>query len=106
MATVKIPIREGARQFTEQVELDQAMYDLAFRYNVRDGKWRLSIDFGGENLVNALPLVADEDVLRNLRHIEDLMPGTLIVRDLDGADADPDDTNFGERVVLLYQEAS
>ncbi len=107
MATVSIPIPTfSIRPFTEQVELDGSTYDLSFTYNARDGKWRLTIELAGTVLVRNLPLVADADVLRNFDHVEDLPPGTILVHDLDGLDTDPNDTNFGDRVLLLYTEAA
>ena len=106
MTTLIIPIPLGTTQpFNEQVEIEQKNYDLTFYYNDRDGKWRCTIALAGDVLVRGLVLVNGLDLLRNLRHVEGLPPGTLFVHDLDGLDTDPSDTNFGDRVLLAYTEA-
>lgn len=107
MALFKVPVQKATiRAFTEQVEIEASNYNLRFRFNQRDGKWRMTIEFEGDVLVRSLVLIESEDLLEDSRHVENLPPGTLKVRDLDGLGRDPDGVNFGDRVVLLYLEAA
>lgn len=107
MALFNIPVKKSSpRAFLLQVDLDGANFNLRFRYNVRDGKWRMTIEFENAVLVLALVLVESEDLLARMGHVEKLPAGTLLVRDLDLLGRDPDGTTFGDRLVLLYQEAS
>jgi len=89
-----------------QVDLDAANFNLRFRFNARDEKWRMTIEFEGTVLIRSLVLVESEDLFARSRHIEQLPPGNLIVRDLDDLGRDPEGTLFGDRLLLLYQEAA
>ena len=105
MAEFIIPVTETTDPFDQQVELDGLFYDLAFRWNPRGEHW--SMDIGRDGVVNVygIKLVSIDDLLEQYRRAEDLPPGTLFIEDLDGLDTDPNDTNFGDRVVLRYTEA-
>lgn len=100
-----IPVQSGTDAFAEQVELDEKVYDLTFRWNARDAHWFLSIGLEGVNLISGIKLVASDDLLAFARRIEHLPSGRLFISDLDGFDRDPDETLFGDRVVLLYDDA-
>ncbi len=106
MASLKINTLAEARAFTQITELDAKSYLLSFRFNARDGKWRFSMTFEDVELFRAIPLVEDTDLTKNLRHVENLPPGTFQVVDLDDLARDPDTTTFGDRVILQYDEAA
>lgn len=106
MATFNVPVLKATtKPFLMQVDLDGANYNLRFRYNARDGKWRLTLEFESSVLIRSLVLVESEDLFSKSRHVEKLPPGDLIVRDMDGLGRDPDGETFGDRVLLLYREA-
>ena len=103
MSVLSIPVLSGTEQpFVQETDLDGRVYTLAFRFNVRDEKWRLTFRVDGVFVLLALVLVIGEDLFSESRHIEELPPGNLIVRDLEGLDRDPDGENFGDTVLLLY----
>ena len=106
MATFIIPVQTTTDPFSQQVELDGLLYDLTFLWNARDQHWSITIGRDDVVLVREVKLVhvPDNDLLSQFRRIEDLPPGQLYISDLDGFDRDPDDTLFGDRVVLLYGE--
>ena len=106
MSTFIIPVSGTTDPFDEQVELDGAVYDLTFRWNARGPHWTIDIGRDGNILVGGIKLVMISDLLPQYRRADDLPPGTLFVDDLDGLDVDPDDENFGDRVVLKYTEAA
>lgn len=105
MSTFIIPVSETTDAFDEQVELDGLVYDLFFRWNARDNHWGMDIGRDGTVLISSIKLVVTSDLLVQYRRIGDLPEGTLFVDDLDGLDNDPDDENFGDRVVLKYSES-
>lgn len=106
MNTFIIPVTDSTDHFNEQVELDGRIYDLIFKWNARDDHWNISIGRDGIILVSSIKLVVTTDLLGQFRRIGGLPDGILFVDDLDGLDNDPDDQNFGDRVVLKYTEAA
>ncbi len=105
MTVQAIPINAGTVvPFTQETDLGGRVYSLTFRFNSRDGKWRLTFEVDGVVILRSLVLVIGEDILSESRHVEELPPGNLIVRDVDGLDRDPDGILFGETVLLLYDD--
>lgn len=105
MSDFIIPVSETTDSFIEQVDLDGRIYDLQFRWNVRDNHWFLDIGRDGVFLINGVKLVNSPDLISEFGRIEELPPGLLSVIDLDNVDSDPNSTNFGDRVQLRYTEA-
>lgn len=106
MATREIPVRADLKAYRMTVDMDQESFDLTFFYNLRSGHWAVTIEKAGVVLLHRVKLVNTPDLLYQVRHIEALPAGTIIVQDVEGQDQDPDGSNFGDRVVLLYQEAA
>lgn len=104
MSRFFVPVAETTDAFVEQVDLDGRVYDLAFRWNARDVHWFLDVGRDGVVLIAGVKLVNSTDLLGQFGRIENLPPGILSIEDLDDADADPDDENFGDRVQLVYEE--
>ena len=105
MSVLSIPILTGTTvPFNQETDLDGRVYSLSYRYNGRDGKWRMTFEIDGVVILRSLVLVIGEDLLSESRHIEGLPPGNLIVRDVEGLDRDPDGVQFGETVLLLYDD--
>lgn len=105
MSTWTIPTVAGVEAFDQQVELDGRVYDLRFRWNARDGHWFMDVGRDGQTVLYGIKLVHVDDFLSQVRRVEELPPGRLYVVDLDGLDRDPDDENFGDRVLLRYDDA-
>jgi hypothetical protein len=106
MARFIIPVQPTTDPFSQQVELDGLIYDLTFLWNARDVHWSLTVGREDVVLIDEVKLVIIDDLLAQYRRIEDLPPGIFSVIDLDGLDRDPDDTLFGDRVLLIYEEAN
>ena len=106
MAFFTIPIPAEIIPFEEQVELDGTLYTFRFRYYSRDGIWRLTIIKSGTVLLSGVKIVNTLDLLAQYRHLEDLPLGDIIVSDQNLLDSDPDDTNFGDSVLLMYQDTA
>ncbi len=106
MTTFIIPTNETTDPFDQQVEMDGAVFGLAFRWNKRDLHWSMDISRNGGVLVAGIKLVIIPDLLIQYRRTAGLPEGTLFIDDLDGQDNDPDDVNFGDRVVLKYTDVS
>lgn len=104
MATFIIPVQATTDPFSQQVELDGVLYDLTFLWIDRDSHWSITIGRDDDVLISEVKLVIIPDLLDQFRRIAGLPPGRLYVNDLDNLDRDPDDTLFGDRVVLLYEE--
>ncbi len=104
MAFFTIPVPETTIPFDQQVEMDGNLFLLKFRYHSRNGHWRMTIIRSGVVLLSSLKVVNTLDLLAQYRHIEDLPSGTIIISDQDLLDSDPNDINFGDRVLLMYQD--
>lgn len=101
-----IPVQETTDPFSQQVELDGLLYDLTFKWNARETHWSLTIGRDDTVLIQQVKLVHIDDLLSQYQRIEDLPPGRLYVFDQDGLDRDPNETLFGDRVLLLYEETA
>jgi hypothetical protein len=99
MAEIIIPLRSDIFQYSFTKELDGVVYSFKIGYNLRVNSWRMGI--GG--LVIPIRLAGGGDLLRQFHHLE-VPPGEMRITDLDGNFADPDKTNLGDRVILVYTE--
>ena len=107
MAVFKIPVRTTPNAYTMTVELDALFYDLTFRYNLRDAHWFMDIVHDDTAVIRGLKVVHSDDLLAQFPAFivdERLPPGVLEVRDVTGADRDPDDETLGNDVIMLYTE--
>jgi len=99
-----IPVSDTIDPFDQQTELDGVIYDMTFRWNSRDRSWHMDVGRDGIVLVSGVKLIETSDVLSQYQRINGLPVGVMSVVDLDGLGADPDDVNFGDRVVMQYTE--
>lgn len=103
MTILNIPVPGTTDAFTESLELDGTIYELKFRWNARDRHWMLDVITGGDLLMAGIKLVISDDLLARDLRPEGLPPGRLFVADLDNLDRDPEETLFGDRVLLRYE---
>lgn len=106
MAFFIIPVPAEVIPFDSQVELDGTLFLLKFRYHSRDGFWRITIIRAGVVILSFIKLVHTNDLLAQYRHLENLPLGTIIISDQNLGDADPDAINFGDSVLLMYQDTA
>ena len=105
MTITTIPVQRTTDAFTQQVEIDGDVFDLTFLWNSRDHHWSISLGSDGSMLISGIKMIISDDLLSYARRIDGLPPGRLMVVDLDDQDRDPDETLFGDRVVLMYDDA-
>lgn len=108
MATRQIPLRTTPTVYKMTVELDEFSYGLKLMYRERAGYWYLDISFEGQLILASIKLVATEDLLAPYAYLkaDNKLPlGTLRVVDTFNLDTDPTQSNIGNQVVLLYDEA-
>lgn len=106
MAVLELPVRHDVPAYEFQVDLDGTLYTLFFSFNTRMNGWTMSIS--DQNLVpilNGVKLFSGWLPLRQYAN-EKLPPGKFGVIDTTGENKNPDLENFGDGVVLLYEEAS
>lgn len=106
MAFFIIPVPEEVIPFDAQVELDNELFLLKFRFYTRDGLWRMTIIKAGVIILSSVKLVNTLDLLVQYNHLEELPAGKIIVSDQGLKDADPGAENFGDSVFLMYQDAA
>lgn len=93
-------------RWRQLAELDTLTFGFAFSINRRDGFWRIAIDRDGVVLLAGIKLVLSADLLVAHRYDDRLPLGTLRMIDLDGTDTEATEENFGDRVVLAYDEVA
>lgn len=109
MATLQSPVGVTPVAYTMTLELDGLYYDLTFRFNARDEHWFVDISHNSVSVLFGIKMVHSDDLFAQFSHLQvdnSLPPGTFLMRDVTGADRDPDDTDLGDDVVMLYTEAS
>lgn len=106
MSFFTIPVPEEVIPFNLQVDLNGVIYTLSFTWFPRDAYWRMTILKSGVVLLSHLKLVNTQDLLAQYTGVEDLPEGIFIVFDHDGLDSDPNATGFGDRVLLMYENAA
>ncbi len=106
MSTVQLPTDFGLPVFRAVYELDSVPYGFTFRINRRDNAWRAAIDRDGTTILHDMKIVQSEDLLIGHKHDLQLPQGVLRVVDLDGTDAEPTEDNFGDSVILVYDEVA
>lgn len=97
-----IPTKFGAPWFIETIELDGTFYDLEFRINRRDNRWRMSVSTGGVLLCAGVPLLTRRDVLLPMRSDARMPQGQMIVVDTKDLDRDATETGLGTEFLLTY----
>ncbi len=106
MAFFIVPVPSTAQAFEIQVEMNTELFTLAFRFYPRDDFWRMTVSKADAVILSQIKVVNTLDLLGQFDYLEDLPAGTIIVFDHEGLDADPGSENFGDRVVLMYQDAA
>ena len=106
MALIECPTRKDLPAYKYVTTLDGTSYQLDFTFNDRMSKWFLSIsDSQGNVIVDPVPIVATWPLFDRFKDAR-LPPGTLFAFDSSGQNMDPGRFDLGDRVRLLYQEAS
>jgi hypothetical protein len=106
MAYFEMPVRSDLSAYEFQIELEKTLYTFYFQFNARQARWIMEIrDELDEVIITGIPILTN--VLLTKRFKDARMPlGDFFVFDSKGADADPDETQFGTRFKLIYREST
>lgn len=99
---VIIPLSNSLPHYTQQAELDGAIYGLELQWNFREEAWYFSLyDSSGAVIVAGLRAVVGFPIGTRCRDAR--MPlGIFQFQDTTGGDADPGFADLGARVQLYY----
>ena len=106
-----LPVPQNQPFWTMRVSLDGVEYVLDAVWNTRSGKWYLGLsDVDGNRLAGQQKVVCHFPLFRTCA-AEGMFPGRLFALDTTSPDTetegvDPHLTDFGTRVLLVYQPAS
>lgn len=106
MAIFHIPTDFDAPAFRITTTLDGITFDLRFALNGRDGFYRMDIGRNGVPLVTGIKVVLTTDILRAHKSITGLPAGILFVVDKTDTNTEPNKDNFGDSVVLAYEDVA
>ncbi len=109
MAIIRLPVRVRDKAYEFRVELEGNFYDLSFRFNARDDHWYMDVSFDDVVQLVGVKVVHSARLLERYIYKKvgnKIPPGVMAVLDVTGADRDPDQTTFGDDVVLLYTETA
>jgi len=105
MSIKEIPVRNDYPAYSFSIDLDGINYTLAFKHHSRMDKWTMDIiSSEGVAIVEGIAILTDLPLLQGLI-VEGLPPGQFIAIDETGNGANPNETNFGTDIKLLYEEA-
>jgi hypothetical protein len=106
MAFLEIPVRSDLPAYDFLIDLEGVTYQLAFQYNARRAGWTFSIrDAAGNDILIGIPVIVSTDLISRFK-AEGAPPGTFVAWDTSGQNLNPTDSDFGSRVLFLYEEAS
>ena len=106
MAIQKIPLRTDLPKYTFSIILDSVVYILSIYYIRRMNRYLLDInDSNDVNLLSGIVVLLGVDFLA--QHInEALPPGSLIAVNTEDGQSDAGQGELGDKVILLYEEAT
>ena len=105
MAISTIPLLTGSDAYTQQVDFDGKVYEMALRYNARETHWYLTLSRENVILISNIKVVHGTDLLLQFKFKQEMPQGELSIRDLAGKYADPDADTFGDTVIMQYADA-
>ena len=106
MATIELPVRSDLPAFEFTLDLEEALYTLAFRWNDRKERWLMDIkDSNGADLLMGIVLLTDVNIT-DPYIIEGLPPGRFFVIDESGAGKNPGINDLGNDVKVFYLESA
>lgn len=106
MAMWKLPIKFASPDFSFQIELDNVVYGFRFIYNARTDRYSMEIqDQAGNALVSGVAVVSNWKPLARFKNPA-LPPGELFTMDVTGMNNEPNAVNFGDTILLCYNEAA
>jgi hypothetical protein len=106
MATKLLPVGTDKLAYTFSIELDKTIYQFTFTWNARESRWFMEIaDEQLNSLVAGIAIVTGWPLLKRFQDSR-LPPGLLYALDTQDTGTEPDDTDFGTRVLMVYEEVA
>lgn len=106
MALKEIPVNFASPDFNFQIDLDGVVYGFRFILNTRTGRYSMSIfTEAGEPIVTGLAVVTNWKPFKRFKDTR-LPPGEIFTMDVTGGTTEPDEVNFGDTILLCYNEAN
>jgi hypothetical protein len=103
VAALEIPLSQTLTDYTERIDLDGVVYEFRFRWNPRAEAWFVDIsDADGEPLVFGRKVTVDTLLTQQHKHVDGIAQGQLTAFDTTNRRIDPEQEDFGTRVLLLY----
>jgi len=101
-----LPTRTDLNDYEIELELDGSSYLFRFEWNYRSEYWFLTISDSDQNIViSSQKIVIMTPLLRHVP-ISTKPPGELIAIDTGGNNEEAGLEDLGERVLLMYGEAT
>ena len=104
MTTRIIPTEPTLQAYSVSTELNAATYGIDIRFNRRDNKPRMSISNGGAPQVSGVPVSTELDLLTLHTYNPNVPQGVMRAADTDQLFTEPTPENFGQTVLLVYDE--
>lgn len=105
MALKKIPLTSDFPNYEIRIELDGVVFNMAFRYNTREGRWFMDIkDASDVMLVAGIKLILGVQLIERFQDIR-LPFGSLFMINEDNSTEEPGRSNLGINALMLYEEA-
>lgn len=107
MATKIIPLDSTFDHFSISIELDSMVYGMEFKFNSRDQRWYFDLFDSNDNLLlGSLPAMVSWPLLKQFEYRTDIPKGVLYFLDQNGTEIEPARYELGQRVLMIYEEAS
>jgi len=106
MAIIQIPVRSDLYQYEFSCELDGTVYIFDIHYNSRKDRWIFGIKTSdGTEIVMGIPILVNYDLLGRFAD-SNLPPGTLFAINTESEHENAGELDLGDKVLLLYEEAT
>jgi hypothetical protein len=107
MALKQIPLDIDQVAYSFKVDLDNRPFVFELTFNSRASLWTMTIkNESDETLIAGIPIHVKQDLLRQFRYDARLPQGVLMALNVVDGVSDPGLENFGDQVVLVYDEVT
>ena len=105
MAVIELPLRSDFKSYQFQADLEGTTYTFRFRFNSRIQNWVMDIADAADNDILNGVVVLTNVPLTDQYVKEGLPPGRFIAIDESGEDKDAGESDLGNDVKVVYEEA-
>ncbi len=104
MSTLEMPVRSDLPAYQFQIDLEEKIYTLAFKWNDRKERWVMSIlTSEGVEVLMGIVLLTDVAIVDQYLNISvEMPPGRFFVIDETGEGKNPGIDDLGNDIKLFY----